>query len=99
MNPPKGHVNEQSRGPVECGPVSCSLRVAQLSDEAEDALRGANSLQLAEALITPRTSLQPPNATRGNMYLHWSQRTSGDGAGPYSAALFERLQMPAIAPP
>jgi hypothetical protein len=63
---------------------------AQLSVRA--GCRGTNSLQLDEPLITPRTSRHPPTASGGNMYLHLSQRTSGVGAGPYSAARLERPQ-------
>src|SRR4029453_765551 len=39
-------------------------------------LRGVNSSQVAESWRTPRRSLHPPRATRGNMYFHASHRTS-----------------------
>jgi hypothetical protein len=39
--------------------------------------RGVKWSQVAELRMGPRTNRQPPNATRGNMYLQWSQRTSG----------------------
>jgi hypothetical protein len=44
--------------------------------------RGRNSLQVSERWITPRTNRHPPMPSRGNMYLHRSQRTSGVGADP-----------------
>src|SRR6266508_287912 len=44
-------------------------------------LRGVNSWQVAEAWMAPLTSLHPPRATGGNMYLQASHRTSGFGAG------------------
>jgi len=43
--------------------------------------RGANSLQVSEAWMTPRTYLQLPTARRGNMNSQTSHRTSGRGAG------------------
>jgi hypothetical protein len=43
--------------------------------------RAWNSSQVAEFVITPRTSRHPRTARRGNMYPQWSQRTSGRGAG------------------
>ena len=58
-----------------------------------------NSLQLDEPLMTPRTNRHPPSESGGNMYLHVSQRTSGVGAGPYSASRLERPQIFVIRPP
>jgi hypothetical protein len=43
--------------------------------------RGANSLQVYDASMMPRTYLHDPFAVRGNMNAHPSQRTSGLGAG------------------
>src|SRR6478672_9653692 len=37
--------------------------------------------------MTPRTSRHPPTASRGNMYLQWSQRASG------VAAFFDKPQI------
>lgn len=42
--------------------------------------RGLNSSHVAEPRITPRTSLHPPSANGGNMYLQRSQRASPSGA-------------------
>lgn len=43
--------------------------------------RGVNSSHVPLPRIGPRTSLHPPKARRGNMYLQWSHRTAGVGAG------------------
>jgi len=43
--------------------------------------RGVNSSQVADPWISPLTNLHPPDASRGNMYLQRSQRTSGVAAG------------------
>jgi hypothetical protein len=50
------------------------------AEPAQLLARGLNSSQVAEPRITPRTSLHPPIATGGNMYLQRSQRTSASGA-------------------
>lgn len=43
--------------------------------------RGVNSSQVADPWISPLTIRHPPTASVGNMYLHWSHRVSGAGAG------------------
>ena len=52
------------------------------SEPAQPVARRLNSSQVAEPRITPRTSLHPPIASGGNMYLQRSQRTSASGAFP-----------------
>jgi hypothetical protein len=52
-----------------------------------------NLSQVSERWISPRTSLQPPTASVGNMYLQRSHRTSGVGAERYCAAVFESPQI------
>lgn len=42
---------------------------------------GVNSSQVAEFRIGPQTNLHPPTEKRGNMYLQWTHRTAGVGAG------------------
>jgi hypothetical protein len=42
--------------------------------------RGANSSQVLEPSITPRTNRQLPTARGGNMNLQTLHRTAGDGA-------------------
>jgi hypothetical protein len=49
-------------------------------EPAQPVARGLNSSQVAEPRITPRSSLHPPIASGGNMYLQRSQRTSASGA-------------------
>jgi hypothetical protein len=52
-----------------------------VGDQSGLAWRGVNSLQVAAPRIGPRTNLQPPSASGGNMYLQRSHLTSGVGAG------------------
>jgi hypothetical protein len=62
-------------------PVVRKEATVQSLSQAPALRRGANSSQVADPWIIPLTILHPPNASGGNMYLHWSQRVSGVDAG------------------